>query len=243
MISYAQNCEDVILWRALKDVKNGFYVDVGANDPIIDSVTKWFYDQGWRGVNMEPAKYYFPKLKAMRSEDVNLCQGAGAKCGKLKFYEIPGTGLSSIETDVAAYHKNKWDIIEHEIDVVTLASVCERYASDKEIHFLKIDVEEAEKKVLEGMDFKCFRPWIVLIEVGFKTEVEWENLITDYGYVYTLCDGINRYYVAEEKYAELGASLSMPVCHLDVYENVHRFRARRWHEELVRRYGQMRDKE
>ena len=32
-ISYAQNYEDVILWRALRDVEHGFYVDVGAADP------------------------------------------------------------------------------------------------------------------------------------------------------------------------------------------------------------------
>ena len=38
-ISYAQNYEDVILWRALRDVERGFYVDVGAADPQVDSVT------------------------------------------------------------------------------------------------------------------------------------------------------------------------------------------------------------
>jgi hypothetical protein len=30
-ISYAQNYEDVILWRALRHVEKGFYVDVGAS--------------------------------------------------------------------------------------------------------------------------------------------------------------------------------------------------------------------
>ena len=28
-ISYGQNSEDVVLWRALRDIENGFYVDVG----------------------------------------------------------------------------------------------------------------------------------------------------------------------------------------------------------------------
>jgi hypothetical protein len=42
-ISYAQNFEDVMLWRALQHVERGFYIDVGANDPTIDSVTKAFY--------------------------------------------------------------------------------------------------------------------------------------------------------------------------------------------------------
>ena len=60
-ISYAQNFEDVILRRALKDIEKGFYVDVGAHDPVIDSVTKAFYDLGWRGINIEPVKEWFEK--------------------------------------------------------------------------------------------------------------------------------------------------------------------------------------
>ena len=51
--SYAQNFEDVILWRALKHVENGCYVDIGANDPVVDSVSLAFYERGWRGVHVE----------------------------------------------------------------------------------------------------------------------------------------------------------------------------------------------
>ena len=50
MISYAQNAEDVVLMRAFADVEKGFYVDVGAWDPVADSVTKAFYDIGWSGL-------------------------------------------------------------------------------------------------------------------------------------------------------------------------------------------------
>ena len=39
-ISYSQNLEDVMLWRALKHIENGFYIDVGAGSPTVDSVTK-----------------------------------------------------------------------------------------------------------------------------------------------------------------------------------------------------------
>lgn len=45
-ISYSQNYEDVMLWQALKDIKNGFYIDVGVNDPVEDSITKSMYDLG-----------------------------------------------------------------------------------------------------------------------------------------------------------------------------------------------------
>lgn len=244
MISYAQNAEDVILWRALRNVKDGFYIDVGANDPEHDSVTKWFYDHGWRGINMEPADYYFHRVKEMRPGDINLCQGAGAEHGKLKFFEIPGTGLSTLDPDVASSQKDKREIVEHEIEVVTLASVCEKYTAGREINFLKIDVEETEKQVLEGMDFDRFRPWILVVEVGEKRHIEWEEkLILNKGYKYTLYDGINRYYVAKEKYNAFGSMLSYPVGSLDAYERINQFMARKWKEELVRRYGELRDSE
>ena len=46
LISYAQNYEDVMLWRAVGHIDDGFYIDVGAVWPTNDSVTKLFYDHG-----------------------------------------------------------------------------------------------------------------------------------------------------------------------------------------------------
>jgi len=71
-ISYAQNYEDVMLQRAFKDIKKGFYIDVGANDPVIDSVTKAFYDSDWHGINIEPVTEWFIKLQEARPNDTNL---------------------------------------------------------------------------------------------------------------------------------------------------------------------------
>ena len=56
--SFAQNGEDVVLWRALGHIANGRYVDVGANHPTNDSVTRAFYDRGWRGIAIEPDPTY-----------------------------------------------------------------------------------------------------------------------------------------------------------------------------------------
>ena len=60
-VSYAQNYEDVMLWRVLRDVERGFYVDVGAADPEEWSVTRAFYDRGRSGINVEPLEEYFNK--------------------------------------------------------------------------------------------------------------------------------------------------------------------------------------
>ncbi len=55
VVSYAQNFEDFRLWRALSTVDRGCYVDIGAGHPYDMSVTRLFYEHGWRGVNVEQA--------------------------------------------------------------------------------------------------------------------------------------------------------------------------------------------
>ena len=76
-VSYAQNYEDVTLRRALRDVSSGFYVDVGANDPRVDSVTRAFYERGWHGINIEPVAHWHDRLQADRPRDINLRVAAG----------------------------------------------------------------------------------------------------------------------------------------------------------------------
>jgi len=68
LTSYAQNFEDVILWRALKHVERGCYVDIGAWDPVIDSVSLAFYEQGWRGLHVEPEPSAAARLRQARRD-------------------------------------------------------------------------------------------------------------------------------------------------------------------------------
>ena len=63
-VSNAQNGEDVVLWRALGDLPRGRYVEVGANHPLIDSVSRAFYDRGWSGVCVEPLPTFAGELRA-----------------------------------------------------------------------------------------------------------------------------------------------------------------------------------
>ena len=47
--------------------KNGFYVDVGANEPIIESQTYHLEQLGWGGLLIEPLPHYINILQAQRS--------------------------------------------------------------------------------------------------------------------------------------------------------------------------------
>jgi FkbM family methyltransferase len=214
-ISYAQNFEDVMLWRALKHIDRGFYIDVGANDPDQDSVTKAFYELGWHGINVEPAPQWFERLEKARPRDINLQLALGAEPGEITLYEIPDTGLTTAEKKFAERHEAERGYQSRKLRVKmdTLSRVCEKFHLAP-IHFLKIDVEGAEKAVLQGNDFGKIRPWIILLEATLPNSQEesysdWEPLLLNAGYEYAYFDGLNRYYVAGE-HENLKAAFKTP---------------------------------
>ena len=217
-ISYAQNFEDVRLWRALKQFEHGFYIDVGANDPSHDSVTRAFYDHGWHGVNVEPMQNYYDALCQARPRDATVQCVASGQPGEMTFYGIPGTGLSTADPAVAQQRKDLgMDVRSLTVKARTLTSICEQYAADRPIHFLKIDGEGHEETVLRGMDFSRFRPWIIVIETPWQRDHTWEHLVTDAGYQSILFDGLNTWFLADEHHT-LKPAFDIPPCNLDNFQ-------------------------
>ena len=218
-ISYAQNFEDVMLWRALRLFGPGFYIDIGANHPTRDSVTRSLYERGWRGINIEPVLHYHRSLCEERPEDINLCLAVGDKEDRLEFFESTDTGLSTLSVEMAQRQSSDGiRFVPRTVVTRPLNRICEEHLSPEvPLHFLKIDVEGFEEQVLRGIDFQRWRPWIILIESAFDTEPQWASIILDAGYRFALCDGINRFYVALEK-SQLMAPLSMPPNVLDDFQ-------------------------
>lgn len=202
-ISYAQNFEDVILWRALKHIENGFYVDIGAQDPVVDSVSRGFYERGWRGVSAEPTATYAKKLREDRPDDKILQAAIGKGCENIHFFEIPETGLSTGDTEIAEEHRRRgFEVIETEVPLLPLSAIFDT-TGDRDVHWLKIDVEGMEKSVIESWLPSEKRPWIVVIESTHPMSEavvfdDWEPLLTDKGYEFVYFDGLNRFYVSNE---------------------------------------------
>lgn len=214
-VSYAQNFEDVMLWRALKHINNGFYIDVGANDPTELSVTRAFYEHGWHGINIEPVPYGYKKLFVERPRDVNLNLAVGKQSGIFPFYELSNKALSTFDKTLAQQHKiNGLEVTEINIKTQTLNQVLEDHATGVEIHFMNIDVEGSEAEALQGLDLTRWRPWVILIESTLPTTsipdfAEWESFLTSKLYEFVYFDGLNRFYVAKE-HNDLAVHFKLP---------------------------------
>ncbi|WP_371347415.1 FkbM family methyltransferase [Ancylobacter sp. IITR112] len=215
-VSFAQNYEDVMLWRALAHVGRGFYVDVGAFSPDVDSVTRAFYERGWRGVNIEPMPERLAELEAKRPGDLNLGVAASDGEGTARLHIIGDSGLTTVDPALAELHRAQgWAVSVIDVPRRRLTELLDAHlAPDQTIHFLKIDVEGHETAVVRGLDLARYRPWLIVIETTRpnspeETSRDWEGLLIAAGYRRVYWDGLNRFYLAGE-HAALAAAFSAP---------------------------------
>ena len=205
-VSHAQNGEDVVLWRALGYVRDGRYIDVGAADPEIDSVTKAFVDRGWRGIDIEPLPEFAQRLREARPDN-----------------EVIEAAITDEPVEELVLRQDT------RVSATTLDAVCADSALLLgDLHFLKVDVEGLEGPVLRSISLTKWLPWVVVVESTVPTSAvpsyaAWEPLLTDCGYTFVLFDGLNRYYVSAE-HPELVAPLSYPACVLDGFHRADQLR-------------------
>jgi FkbM family methyltransferase len=206
-VSYAQNMEDVMLWRALGDcVESGFYIDLGAWDPHADSVTKAFYERGWRGINVEPNRDFFARLLTHRVRDLNLCVAVTDHLGSTEMNFLSNSGLSTLDGDIATKHGDDGSEIRRKlVSLTTLAKIwSDHVPSGQDVHFLKIDIEGSEAAALRGNNWELARPWIVVVESTLPgSQVDsfeaWEDILLEANYLFAYADGLNRFYLAGER--------------------------------------------
>ena len=199
--SYSQYQEDLILYILLYDIENGFYIDVGAFDPIKVSVTKAFYLRGWTGINIEPQPDKKDLFDKDRPKDINLQLAISEKKGNIEFYIN-----DQCSTYIKQYSRNAKTMINVSMD--TMSNICKKYVpKGRNVDFCKIDVEGGEKNVLLGYDFINYRPKVFCIESTvplsyIPTYELWENILIQNNYKFVYKRSVNRFYV-DKNYPEL----------------------------------------
>lgn len=197
IVSYAQNREDIILQGFFDPDEIGFYVDIGAYDPDEDSVTKYFYIRGWRGINVEPQPDRYAFFIDKRPEDININCGISNKSGHLTLRSYNNQGLSTFSKTIQAKYEKSTEAGTKKyrditVDVATLEQLLEDQNVES-IQFLKVDVEGLEYEVLEGNDWNRYRPEVLCIETT-QSQKKWESLLKNKDYTCVFSDGINKYY-------------------------------------------------
>ena len=190
---YSQYGQDEWLYENyFKDQKEGVFLEIGADDGVDKSNTKFFEESlGWSGLCIEPSPKRYELLRKNRTcacEKVAVSDSIGT----VEFLDIEGwgKGLSGI---VENYHDLHSKRIQHEIthpenkgsQVITvetdlLNNVLEKHGIFN-VDFCTIDTEGSEFEILSAFDFDKFKIRILLIENNYR-DSSVRNLLISKGY-------------------------------------------------------------
>ena len=159
--------EDLFVNYFFKDLKKGFYVDIGCNLPKSGSLTYSLYKKGWNGVKVDISKRSIKLNKIYRNRDVNLNLSVGKdekEVDSYIFYE--NCSMNTVNKKFSKYTEKSVN------KVPTVAKINQKKLNSilqnekiKKINYVNIDVEGNEVEVLSGFKISKFKPDLVSIEI------------------------------------------------------------------------------
>lgn len=178
--SYSQEGEDIVLRKIFDGQLNGFYVDVGAHHPFRYSNTEFFYEQGWRGINIDATPGSLLAFSRVRHRDINIEAVVGVNEGEANYHLFQDAALNTMSAERAAEVRESGqseELKQVKLPVTRLENILDRHLpAAVKIDFMSIDVEGAELDVLESNDWKKYRPTILLVEA--LSELNLKEVIT-----------------------------------------------------------------
>ena len=185
--------EKELVLEFFKHRTDGVFCEVGANDPIAGSQT-WLLEQnGWHGVLVEPQSALHEKLRTVRkkSQVFQVACSAPGQEGEMDLLISSENGSSTLQKQRDT-HGTQFVKTER-VKVMTLDEIL-RSANLDRLDFLSIDVEGHEIEVMRGLDFKRYRPALILIEDGVR-DLSRHRYLKGCGYKLVKRTSLNNWYV------------------------------------------------
>jgi FkbM family methyltransferase len=188
-----------------RDTDHGFFVDVGAYEPV-DRSQSWPLEQrGWRGLLVEPRPDLADRLRGARRAPVfAVACSSPANAGKSLPLYSGGGQHASLRPDyyIAGFKGRTLETVE--VPIRTLDDILEEVGAPTPLDFVSIDVEFHEIEVLDGFDIRRWRPRLILIE-DVRADLRIHRYLRRRGYAWVRRTGLNSWYMPEP--AELPVSL------------------------------------
>jgi FkbM family methyltransferase len=166
-IIFSQTGEEIIIQWILKDLRNGFYVDVGCHHPYKISNTFKLYLEGWRGIAIDANEDVIKKFRRARPEDISLLKAVSDVEQEVIFYKFKESEVNTIDKTTLEEWKEQWHLTgEIKMKTETLTHILdENLPANKKIDLLTIDVEGNDFNVLKSLDFTKYRPKLIVVEL------------------------------------------------------------------------------
>jgi len=188
--------EQELIREFFNSKKDGYFVDVGANHPTIESQT-WHLEQiGWKGLLIEPTPNYCDMLREKRSSTVvqYACSSPENENKLLKL--TMASGGSTLNPDLLM-GKGAKGLQTIEVPCRTIDSILEEYNVPSGFDFMSIDIEGHEMEMFAGFNFTKWRPKLILLE-DHVIDHKKHNHMKSNRYQLILRTGMNSWYVPKD---------------------------------------------
>lgn len=180
---------------------DGFFVEVGANDPQIKSQSWHLERAGWSGILIEPQPDLAERLKRERTAKVfPFACSSPDRAGTTMHLHVAGA-FSSFTPDLMVTGVQAERSIN--VPVRTLDDILAEARAPQPIDLLSVDVEGHELDVLQGFDFSRWRPRLILLE-DHVTSTAKHHFLRGNGYSLMRRTGLNGWYVPQDNAPRLG---------------------------------------
>lgn len=185
--------EPELVFEFFAQKSDGFFVDVGANEPQNMSQTWLLESKGWNGILVEPLPHLAAKLRRERPRS-KVVQAACGPPNHPKMVELHEgechmhSGLNRHAVDAQERY-----IAVHEVPMLALDEILEE-AGNPRLDFVSIDVEGMELEVLLGFDLARHSPRLLFVE-DHLFHLRTHRHLRDAGYRLVKRTGLNNWYV------------------------------------------------
>ena len=198
LMSERNQRQDELVWAYFGQRQEGFFVEIGANQPREGSQTWLLEQKGWHGLLVEPQERLFRQLceQRPRSRAFRAACSAPEKIGFAELH-IPDDsldGFATLERNVDDFGI-RYTHTER-VEVVTLDSLLAKVGCRK-VDFVSIDTEGTELDVLRGFDLATYQPALILLEDKCQSLAKHRHL-RDRGYKLVKRSELNNWYVPRE---------------------------------------------
>jgi FkbM family methyltransferase len=195
----------------IKDIKNGFFFECGANDGIYYSVCHDLEASlGWTGINVECNPFVWEDLQKNRPNCINLNYALSNTDNKELAFMIPRNDHENrdLKTGNASLHflPVHWrglKIDSFTVKTISIPTILEKYNVDH-IDIFALDVEGHEKTVLQDLSAWKVKPeifcieWVLWIHGGRGRRDAMKAFMSQHGYKFRRRQGHNLFFKKQQ---------------------------------------------
>jgi FkbM family methyltransferase len=185
--SQSQILQDLWVSYELGEKREGFFVEFGATNGIVNSNT-WLLEKkyGWRGILAEPNPFWHPALAQNRSATIDYRCLSSTSARKVRFLTTDAVDpeLSGVAEFAGGDHfvGVRSEGVEIEVETISLNQLLSDHDAPLTIDYMSIDTEGSEYDILQSFDFSRHIIELISVEQNRETEAAIEALLARQGY-------------------------------------------------------------